>query len=324
MKDVAREAGVALGTVSKVINHIPVGEEYRLRVEKAIQKLNYEVNTYARGLKAQKTFIIAVIIPDLINPFFSALSHYIESYLYAQGYQMILCCSYGNFHKEERYLGIVTRSQVDGIIALTYSDIAARAKNTIPLVTIDRHFDPKVPCVASDNFAGGMLAVDQLVAEGRRRPLYVRTGSVYYGETNKRKDGYMAGCDKYGILPQSLEMVDGDDTIACFEKYLKQSTAADGTLAFDSIFTVNDALAVALITYLREHHYRIPEDISVIGFDGLHDFGTGRRYCSTIVQPIEQIAKTCVEYVLREDQDSIPPLTLLPVSFSYGETTKLC
>jgi len=74
MKDVAREAGVALGTVSKVINNIPVGEEYKLKVEEAIKKLGYEVDVYARGMQKQKTDTIALIIPNLLNPFFARIS----------------------------------------------------------------------------------------------------------------------------------------------------------------------------------------------------------------------------------------------------------
>ena len=90
MKDVAREAGVALGTVSKVINGIPVGEEYRKKVEAAIQKLNYEVNTYARGLKVQKTNIIALIIPNTTNPFFATFTDHIENALNRHRIRLLL------------------------------------------------------------------------------------------------------------------------------------------------------------------------------------------------------------------------------------------
>ena len=82
MKDVAARAGVSLGTVSKVINHITVGEKNREKVEKAIKELGYEVNTYARGLKTQETKLITLIVPDTMNPFFAAFTQYVEKALY--------------------------------------------------------------------------------------------------------------------------------------------------------------------------------------------------------------------------------------------------
>lgn len=91
MKDVAKEAGVALGTVSKVVNGIPVGESYRLRVEDAIKKLNYQVNSYAQGLKANKTYTVALLIPNTEDPFFASLVYHINLALLRRKYRMLLC-----------------------------------------------------------------------------------------------------------------------------------------------------------------------------------------------------------------------------------------
>jgi hypothetical protein len=93
MKDVAKEAGVALGTVSKVVNGIPVGEDYRIRVENAIHKLNYQVNSYAQGLKANKTHTAALLVPNTQNPFYASLVYYIHKELAARNYRMLLCCT---------------------------------------------------------------------------------------------------------------------------------------------------------------------------------------------------------------------------------------
>lgn len=104
MKDVAQEAGVALGTVSKVVNGIPVGEEYRVRVEKAIKKLGYRVNVYARGLRSDRTHIIEVIVPNLIAPFFAKLVHYINRALIQRGYQMMLCATDNDIDLEQNHV----------------------------------------------------------------------------------------------------------------------------------------------------------------------------------------------------------------------------
>ena len=103
MKDVAKEAGVSLGTVSKVINGITVREEYKKKVEAAIASLHYEINTYARGLKTKKTGLVAVIIPNMLNPFFAAFTDYIEDALYKKGLKTMLSCSDGIPEKEITY-----------------------------------------------------------------------------------------------------------------------------------------------------------------------------------------------------------------------------
>ena len=100
MKDVAKEAGVSLGTVSKVINGIPVGDEYRKKVEQAIKTLDYHINAYAKGLKNNRTYTVAVILPNLLNPFFSMVAHYINRALVNRGYRMLLCDTEYDYTKE--------------------------------------------------------------------------------------------------------------------------------------------------------------------------------------------------------------------------------
>ena len=121
MKDVAKEAGVSLGTVSKVINGIPVGDEYRKKVEQAIKTLDYHINAYAKGLKNNRTYTVAVILPNLLNPFFSMVAHYINRALVNRGYRMLLCDTEYDYTKEREMVQMVAQNKVDGIIALTYN-----------------------------------------------------------------------------------------------------------------------------------------------------------------------------------------------------------
>lgn len=116
MKDVAQEAGVALGTVSKVVNGIPVGEEYRVRVEKAIKKLGYRVNIYARGLRNERTRTIQVIIPNLTNPFFAELVHHITKELAQKDYKTMLCMTDGDPSLEQTHILMAKQHMADGII----------------------------------------------------------------------------------------------------------------------------------------------------------------------------------------------------------------
>lgn len=116
MKDVAREAGVALGTVSKVVNGLPVGEPYRIKVEEAIKKLNYQVNSYAQGLKSSKTYTIAFLIPNTRDPYFANLTYHINLSLLRRKYKMLLCSTDSDSVQEQEYITMVQQNKVDGII----------------------------------------------------------------------------------------------------------------------------------------------------------------------------------------------------------------
>ncbi len=112
MKDVAREAGVALGTVSKVVNGLPVGEPYRIRVEDAIKRLNYQVNSYAQGLKANKTYTVAFLLPNTHDPYFASLTYHINLALLRRKYRMLLCCTDYDSSLEQEYITMTQQNKV--------------------------------------------------------------------------------------------------------------------------------------------------------------------------------------------------------------------
>lgn len=319
MKDVAREAGVALGTVSKVVNGIPVGDSYKLRVEDAIRKLNYQVNSYAQGLKASKTYTVALLIPNTLDPFFAALAHHINIALLRRKYRMLLCCTEYDQTSEQEYVTMVQQNKVDGIIGLTYNPNLIVEENT-PFVAIDRSMGPKIPCVACDNFAGGQMAVEKLADLGCKRVAFLRTGSSLANEPNKRKAGFENGCLSRGLSYEMKILNDGDSHEE-FKNFL-QGHMQDGRLAFDGIFCVTDRLACYIIDVLRDLHLRVPEDVQVIGFDGIRRFHDSGYMCSTIVQPVPEIAELCVELLLQDNMPAKPPLVCLPVSYGYGGTTR--
>lgn len=319
IKDVAKEAGVAIGTVSKVINGIPVGAKYRARVEAAIEKLHYQVDTYAQGLRSNRTCVIEVIIPNLINPFFAKLVNCINRELAQRNYKMLLCATDADPNLEQAYLFMAVQQRVDGIICLSYEP-RLRVPENIPLISIDRYFGAKIPCIASDNYGGGRLAAEKLVENGCRNLAFLRIGSKLSNETNKRKDGFVSVCEELGI-PYTLQIVDDGTPYSAFEVFLQEHMQGD-KLEFDGIFCVTDALAHQIQTFLRNMGIRVPEDVQIIGYDGVRYFGDMELLCSTIVQPVEAIAKTCVDLVLDDSLESAPSLVCLPVNYAYGGTTK--
>jgi len=318
MKDVAKEAGVALGTVSKVFNGIPVGESYRVKVEAAAQKLGYQVNQYARGLRASKTFTVALILPGVNHPFFAALAQHICSALTQRDHRMLLYVTAYRPDVEQMCVQMVQQNRVDGIIGLTYNPI--KLDDELPFVSIDRRFSSDVPCVAADNYGGGRLAAQKLAELGCRHLAFLRTGSASPSETDKRGEGFETFCRANKIPYEALRLNDGDDTDLFRQLFL--SHMAGGALDIDGIFCSTDLLAWKIQRMLEGLGVRVPEDVQIIGFDGIRRFGGEDLYCSTIVQPIQKLSETCVDLLLAKDRSNIPALVCLPVSYAPGGTTR--
>lgn len=318
MKDVAKEAGVSLGTVSKVVNGLPVGEPYKQRVKDAIEKLNYQVNSYAQGLKASKTYSVALLIPNLQNPFFALLTHHINRALLKKKYKMLLCTTDADTAMEQEYITMAQQNKVDGIIGLTYNPNLVVEDNT-PFVSIDRSMGPHIPCIACDNFAGGQMAAEKLADLGCKNVAFLRIGSSLNNEPNKRKSGFENGCLNRN-LNYEMKILNDGDSVDEFEDFLREHIT-DGKLSFDGIFCVTDRIAYNILEILRRLHIRVPEDVQLIGFDGIRMLGDGELVCSTIVQPVQEIAEMCVDFLLMGNNSFKPPLVCLPVSYASGGTT---
>lgn len=320
MKDVAKEAGVALGTVSKVFNGIPVGESYRLKVEEAARKLGYQVNQYARGLKTNKTNCVALIIPSVTHPYFAMLTQELSRALSQRGMRSMLFITDFDPQAEQSCIQMMQQNKVDGAIGLTYNpDLVLDEK--LPFVAIDRYFSATVPCVASDNFGGGSLAAQKLAELGCKKLAFIRTASSVPGETDKRRHGFESYCLSKKLDYEILELIDTSEDDPRVEEFLR-SYMEDGKLTIDGIFCGTDRMACVIRRLLARMEVRVPEDVQIIGFDGLRVFGDQEFYCSTIIQPVEAIAQTCVNILLSEDRATIPAMVCLPVTYGAGGTTR--
>lgn len=324
MKDVAKEAGVALGTVSKVINNIPVGEEYKIKVNEAIKKLGYEVDIYARGMKKQKTDTIALIIPNLLNPFFASFAYYLEFELSKYSYKLLLCNSDGHAEKEVRYINMAKQNKVDGIVGITYSDIDQEISNNCKFVSIDRHFsNSDIPYVSSDNYEGGRVAAQKLIDIGCNNIAFIRTGSNIYGETYKRKTGFIDVCEENNMSYKVLDLVEPFESLekACSE-FLEENIC-NGKLLIDGIFFSTDILALRVKKIIESYGFSIPKDVNIIGYDGIKLSQDLDYMISSIRQPIDLMAKKCVEVMISLiNKQTVPEMNYLPISFVEGGTTR--
>ena len=318
MKDVAKEANVSIGTVSKVINGIPVGESYRRRVEDAIEKLGYHVNHYARSLKTNKTNCVALVMPSLRHPFFAHLTDELTACLMRRGYRSLLMITDFDPEAEQKCFVMVRENKADGVIALTYSP-ELEVNDDLPVVTIDRHLGYGVPCVSSDNYGGGEMAAEKLIGLGCKRLLFLRIGPEVQGEADRRGAGFEHKCRALGADYEMILLSDRE-TEAPFFRFLGRHIE-NGALAFDGIFCNTDDLAERVISFLRERGVDIPGQVQVIGYDGIADYATGRYPCSTIEQPLTQMAEAAVEILLDPDRSAAESVKL-PVRYIPGGTTR--
>jgi LacI family transcriptional regulator len=319
IKDVAREAGVSMATVSKVINDLPVGKASREKVEEAIDKLGYQANTYARALKSSKTYSVALVLPSLKHPFFAHLTDELTKSLMRNGYRALLMITNYDPKAEEKCFAMARGNKTDGVIALTYNP-DLKVGGNIPVVSIDRHLGDNIPCISSDNYRGGELAAKKLIELGCRNLLHLRSSSGIPGETDKRTAGFEFKCAEKGADYRTLVISD-QETETPFYRFLEEHICGERQ-EFDGIFCSSDIIANHIRHFLENNGIRAPEQVQIIGYDGIPDRFTDRLVCSTIEQPIAQMAEAAVETLLNLNKYSAGANICLPVRYLSGGTTK--
>ncbi len=318
MKEVAKLAGVGVGTVSRVLNNGSVKSKTRVKVEEAMKVLNYQPNYYARGLKTNRTYSIALILPSIWHPFFAEFAFYVEHYLEERDYKLFLCNSNGHAQKEQEYIQMVKQNKVDGIIGITYSDIDEYISSNLPFVSIDRYFTEDVFYVTSDSQQGGQLAATELIKRGCKELAYIGGYQLTPNETKNRRKSFMAECATRKVTCHSLNMLEPlTHTRESIKKFIEANPGIDG------IFAINDSMAIDVCETIELIGKKVPDDIQVIGYDGQRNRDGQPYLVSTIAQPIELMAKTAVELLIGVINDEeVPNRTVLPVTFGEGWSTK--
>ncbi len=302
--DVARLAGVSTATVSRVI-HTPdlVSDSTRKAVHGAINQTNYTLNLAARNLRQQRSNAIVVLVPDIGNTFFSEILAGIERVASATGKTILIGHTAHSLLREEKYLDALLNSQADGALLLNghLPDVVAdkvrkTPRNRLPIVSVSEALaDQIVPHVGIDNVSAAQTATQYLLDHGHRRILHLR-GPHSNILTRQRLAGYRRAM-KAADLEVSQEMVlDGTFTI-------ESGIAAAATLIErgtlpDAVFCANDEMAIGLMSHLATHGTRIPQDLSVVGFDNIAFSGTAQPALTTIHQPRGEIGERATEILL--------------------------
>ena len=270
-------------------------------------------------MKTKSSRTIALILPSVWHPFFSEFAYYVEKRLDKENYKLSLCNSNGNPTEEAKYIKMLKQNKIDAIIAITYSDIEQYIYSNIPFVSLDRYFDKKVSYVTSDNYEGGKLAARKLLEHGARSLAYVGSHSKYPNGTMLRRDGFRDYLENIGIDYKEIFL---QEPVNDFTPYILEMLKVHPKI--DGIFCHTDSLLLKLRKILNQYGYRVPEDIQLIGFDGMNLSSDLPLGISTIAQPVEQLANGAVDLVLRKIAD--PSLKneakMYPVRYVDGNTTK--
>lgn len=319
MKDVAKLAGVSVGTVSRVINQKQGIKEITLKkVQQAIDELGYIPDVYARGMKKNKTETIALIVPSVWHPFFGEFAFHVEVELSKKGYKLLLCNISGP-KRELDYITMLQQNKVDGIIAITYSPIEDYLSSNIPFVSIDRTYEDKaIACVSSDNQKGAELAAQVLISKGGTHFGFIGGHNKTINETKKRRLFFEKTILEAGFPCEVLDLEEPyDNFLEEVEVFLRQHPE------IDALFTINDFTAIDAISILEKLGKKVPEDVQVIGYDGIRQAEERTQYLSTIRQPIEEMATEAVQCLLDIlDKKDRPLQITLPISYLEGKTTK--
>ncbi|HKG10518.1 MAG TPA: LacI family DNA-binding transcriptional regulator [Gaiellaceae bacterium] len=299
--DVARLAGVSTATVSRALNGTgQIAASTRATIEAAVEQLGYRPNTIARSLVTKTTQTIALLLPDITNPFYAALVNGIQQTALSHGHTMLLCTTESDAEREEHYLRVLRAKQVDGALVdglvLPPDRIARFVEDGFPIVCLDRDIDSRsIPLVQVDNRLGGRIATEHLIDLGHTRIGHV-TGAGELGISDERLAGYRDALSGAG-LPVDFQLVeegrftdDGGHDAA--RRLLEREPGVT------AIFAANDLSALGVLNAVAEAGKRVPDDVSVVGFDDLHLSAYTAPPLTTIRQPAVEIATLATEILI--------------------------
>ncbi len=320
IREVAQEAGVGVGTVSRALNGSGyVSPETRKKIDKAVKKLKYTPNELARNLYHNKTGIVGVIVPDLDHPFFSALVKHIEMELYKQGYKTMICNTVGISRREQEYLDMLERNMVDGIITASHGlEDEEYRKQTKPIVSIDRDLGAQIPLIGCDHKKGGEMAAELMLKAGRKK-VFLVAGVAPKIMANDRYTVFRQRLEENNVtvLQEVMEwnIFNWDAHCKMAEEIFRTHPDIDGIFG-------GDLAAIACLNMAQRRGMQIPEDISIIGFDAMSPASMVYPPLTAVKQNVELLAEVSVNTLLDmvEQRKNVPHRLILDVEIQHGGT----
>jgi LacI family transcriptional regulator len=300
--DVAAQAGVSSGTVSRVINgDVHVRPQTRERVLQVMHDLRYSANRQARSLAGGKTDVIGLIVPDLGTAYIGEIIRGIDMELGLTGLDLILYTTHRTASKEANYVANLAQGMVDGLLLVLPRSpadyIEALTRRGFPFVLVDHQGTGRTcPAVGATNWQGAYDATQYLLQLGHTRIGFI-TGSMDLGCSQDRLAGYRAALRDHRLPARPELEYEGD--------FLQPDGYAGGSAFLDlaepptAIFASNDVMAMGVMDAVRNRGLRIPDDISVVGFDNIPQSAVVFPPLTTVEQPLEQMGRAATQMLLR-------------------------
>ena len=299
--DVAKRAGVAPITVSRVINNSGyISQATRERVEAAAKELGYVPNTIARGLRSKRTMTLALVVTDITNPYFTLMARGVEDVAGDSGYTVVYCNSDESEAKEEKYVNILAQRQVDGVLLVpscgNVKTIKFLLSNDITVVALDRRVSGvEIDSVRSDSQDGAKRLINLLIRLGHKRIAMI-TGPKDVSTSVDRVTGYQ----------QALSEADLDENELVYYGAFNQESGYEFTNQAmlhsprpTAIFGANNFITIGIIKALHDLKIDVPGDVSVVGFDDLPESMLVNPFITVARQPAYEMGRIATELLLK-------------------------
>lgn len=310
IRDVAAAAKVSTATVSRVLNKsAKVNPVLENRVLLAAEKLHYRINLTGRNLRTNSTRVLALIVPDVENPFYTAVCRGVEDVANRTGYSVMLCNSDENLEKEAEYISMLTSQNVSGVIicptSSKFTDVSSFVRHGIRVVALDRKLPVRTDYIRVDNRAAAALATRHLISSGATRVACIN-GNRSKSTAKERSAGYLDAIEEAGLV--------ADPELQFFVDF-KEEGGFKATLEIlqmknppDAIFVTNNQMMTGVFHALRKHNIAMPEQISLVGFDDLPWVDIVTPTVTTVRQPTYEMGMAATLKLLsRFDGDNSEP-----------------
>lgn len=312
--DVAAKAGVSVTTVSRVLNNRGyISETTRKKVYDSMDALGYQPNEIARSLLRKQSNILGVIVPSVSHPFFSELTDRVEYYAYQKGYKVLLCNSQRDPIKERDYIEMLKRNRVDGIFMGSHTlEVEEYQSLRSPILTFDRKIGEEIPFISSDNYEGGRLATEHLIALGCRKIAHICGNLQLDLLANRRTSAFLDVVRQHGtehlIIQTDMNVFDQAKYEELLSQLLKEHADIDG------IFATSDIIAAFAIKECKRVGKKVPEEVKIIGYDDVSAARWVTPELTSIRQPVDEMGKLAVDLLCRQVEGEIVDFAnILPV-----------
>lgn len=317
IRDVAKLAGVAPITVSRVINNSGyVKQETRERVEAAVEKLGYVPNTLGLSLRFKQTMTLAVVITDITNPFWTTVARGIEDVAQANGYSIILCNTDESETKQEQYLQMLLRRRIDGILLVPATSlpdpIRLIQKQNIPIVVLDRQVpDIEVDLVRSDTEEGAFKLTKHLLSLGHHK-ITMLAGPRDISTSIDRTDGFCRAFQEAGLEISNEQIIWGEFTqeagYAMAQQALQRATRPT------ALFAANNFVAIGALRALQESQVSVPDQLALVAVDDIPPAFTVNPFLTVAKQPAREMGKQAADLLLERIKDTGRPCRQIVLS----------